>query len=53
MWKRAGFIVTAFDQDDGEAARRMAHALGWDQGEQPLKLETDLFASYTLVMKPK
>jgi hypothetical protein len=53
MWKRAGFVVTAFDQDDGEAARRMAHALGWDQGEQPMKLETDLFASYTLVMKPK
>jgi hypothetical protein len=31
----------------------MGHALGWDQGEQPMKLETDLFASYTLLMKPK
>ena len=53
MWKRAGFLVTYFDQDDTEAARQMGHALGWDQGEQPMKLETDLFASYTLVTKPK
>jgi len=53
MWKRAGFLVTYFDQDDSEAARQMGHALGWDQGEQPMKLETDLFASYTLLIKPK
>jgi hypothetical protein len=53
MWKRAGFLVTTFDQDDGEAARQMGHALGWDQGDQPMKLGTDLFASYTLLMKPK
>jgi hypothetical protein len=53
MWKRAGFDVTYFDRDDGEAARRMGHALGWDQGPQPMDLEKDLFATFTLVTKPK
>jgi hypothetical protein len=53
MWKRAGFVVTNFDKDDTEVARRMGHALGWDQGPEPMDLEHDLFATYTLVMKPK
>ena len=53
MWKRAGFLVTYFDRDDTEAARRMGHALGWDQGPGAMNLETDLFATYTLVTKPK
>ena len=53
LWKGAGFRVIEFDRDDSEAARRMAHALGWDQGARPMKLETDLFASYTLVEKPR
>jgi hypothetical protein len=53
MWKRAGLKVIEFDRDDSEAARRMGHALGWDQGQSPMNLETDLFASYTLVEKPK
>jgi hypothetical protein len=29
----------------------MAHALGWDEGDQPMDLEKDLFAWYTLVEK--
>ena len=49
----AGFLVTYFDRDDTEAARRMGHALGWDKGEDPMNLESDLFATYTLVTKPK
>jgi hypothetical protein len=53
MWKRAGFDVTYFERDDGEAARKMGHALGWDQGPQPMDLEKDLFATFTLVTKPK
>jgi hypothetical protein len=39
-------------QDDSAAARAMAHALGWDAGEQPMDLQKDLFAHYTLVEKP-
>jgi hypothetical protein len=53
MWQRAGFVVTYFDRDDSEAARKMGHALGWDQGERPMDLEHDLFATFTLVTKPK
>jgi hypothetical protein len=53
LWKGAGFKVIEFDRDDSEAARRMAHALGWDQGPRPMNLETDLFASYTLMEKPR
>jgi hypothetical protein len=53
MWKRAGFQVKEFDRDDSAAARAMGHALGWDQGESPMNLEQDLFASYTVVVKPK
>jgi hypothetical protein len=30
----------------------MGHALGWDQGENAMNLESDLFAQYTLVQKP-
>ena len=53
MWTRAGFRVKEFDRDDSAAARRMGHALGWDQGPSPMDLEKDLFATYTLVAKPK
>ena len=52
MWKRAGFRVKEFDRDDSQAARRMGHALGWDQGPSPMNLGTDLFATYTVVVKP-
>ena len=53
MWQRAGFLIREFDRDDSNAARQMAHALGWDQGESPMNLEKDLFATYTLVTKLK
>ena len=41
----------AFDRDDSPAARRMAHALGWDAGDHPMDLEHDLFATYTLLRR--
>lgn len=47
-WEGAGFKVVAFDVDDGPAARAMAHALGWDGGENGMKLESDLFATWSL-----
>jgi len=53
LWKAAGFKVIVFDRDDSPAARRMGHALGWDQGSSPMDLEKDLFATYTLVEKPR
>ena len=31
----------------------MAHALGWDQGKDPMDLKNDLFAHYTLARKKK
>lgn len=53
MWKAQGFQVIAFDRDDSGPARAMAHALGWDAGEGGMKLESDLFGTYTLVRKPE
>ena len=47
-WEGAGFKVVAFDVDDGPAARAMAHALGWDAGDNGMKLESDLFATWSL-----
>lgn len=47
-WEAAGFKVMAFDADDGPAARAMGHALGWDAGEGGMKLEQDLFATWSL-----
>lgn len=51
LWEAAGFEVLAFDRNDDDAAREMGHALGWDRGPSPMKLDTDLFALYTLVRK--
>lgn len=51
-WEAAGFQVVAFDQDDSPAARAMGKTLGWDRGPGAMALETDLFATYTLVRKP-
>lgn len=47
-WEDAGFNVVAFDVDDSPAARAMGHALGWDQGDGAMKLEQDLFATWSL-----
>jgi hypothetical protein len=52
VWVEAGFEILAFDQDDSARARQYARALGWDQGEEKMDLENDLFALYTLVRKP-
>jgi SAM-dependent methyltransferase len=48
MWAAAGFEVVEFDRDDSPSARAMGHALGWDQGDQGMKLDTDLFATWSL-----
>lgn len=53
MWKKAGFEIIAFDEDDTPFVRKMAVALGWDKGEHPMDIENDLFAEYTLVRKPR
>jgi hypothetical protein len=52
MLVAAGFEVAAYDRDDSETARRMGHALGWDQGPSPMDLANDLFGTYTLARKP-
>lgn len=51
LLERAGFEVLAYDKDDSPAARTMAHALGWDQGEPPMDLQNNLFATYTLLRR--
>lgn len=51
MWEAAGFRVLEYDRDDGPAARAMGHALGWDAGENGMKLESDLFATYSLFVR--
>ena len=53
LLEAAGFHLLAFDRDDTPAARKMAHALGWDSGDAPMDLEHDLFAVYTMVEKPR
>jgi hypothetical protein len=53
LWEAAGFRVLEFDKDDTAFARTMGRALGWDRGESPMDLENDLFATYTMVVKPK
>lgn len=50
--KAAGFEVIAYDRDDTEAARKMAHLLGWDQGDGAMNLKDDLFAWCTMLRKP-
>ncbi|MCC6676087.1 MAG: hypothetical protein IT436_02980 [Phycisphaerales bacterium] len=50
--RAAGFEVLVYDRDDTEAARWMAHLLGWDAGEGGMNLKDDLFVWYTLLHKP-
>jgi hypothetical protein len=50
-WEAAGFKVVAYDVDDSPAARVMGHALGWDQGDGGMKLEQDLFATWSLFVR--
>jgi hypothetical protein len=51
VWESAGFEVIAFDQDDSEAIRAVAHALSWDRGDDAMDLKADLFAHYSLMRK--
>jgi hypothetical protein len=51
MWTAAGFKVVVFDRDDAPAARAMGHALGWDEGEGGMKLDSDLFATWSLFQR--
>lgn len=54
LWVAAGFDVLAFDRDDSTEARRMAHALGWDDPNgAKMDLAHDLFATYTLVRRAR
>jgi hypothetical protein len=52
-WRAAGFRVVAFDRDDTPAVRTMARALGWDRDEEPMDIEHDLFATWTLLQRPR
>jgi SAM-dependent methyltransferase len=51
LFEQAGFRVIAYDVNDDGPARAMGKALGWDQGEGGMKLDSDLFGHYTLVEK--
>ena len=51
-WEASGFRVIEFDRDDTAAARAQARALGWDRDpEQPVDIDRDVFALYTLVVR--
>jgi SAM-dependent methyltransferase len=52
MLEKAGLDVLNLDTDDTAAMREFAKALGWDQGANPIDLDHDLFATYTLAVKP-
>lgn len=55
QYEAAGFKVVAFDVNDDVFAREMGRKLGWDKnakGEVRADYEKDLFALYTLVVKP-
>ncbi len=53
IWEKVGFHVIDFDRDDTPAGRAMGHALEWDKGEDAWDVDHDLFATYTLVEKPR
>jgi SAM-dependent methyltransferase len=55
QFETAGFKVIALDVNDDSFAREMGRRLGWDKnakGEVRADYEKDLFALYTLVVKP-
>ena len=55
QFEKAGLRVLAFDTADNEPAREMGRALKWEQnerGEVIDNLDTNLFASYTILEKP-
>lgn len=52
-FRAAGFEVLGFDRDDTAFARTMAKVLGWDKGEDAMDLEHGLFATWTMVRRPR
>lgn len=55
QFEAAGFKVLAFDINDDAFARDMGRKLGWDRnakGEVRQDYEKDLFALYTIVVRP-
>ena len=52
LLEKTGFTIVEFDRTDDAVAREMAHLLKWDEGEQPMDLQNDLFSHYTLLRKP-
>ncbi len=48
IYEAAGFKIITLDGDDTSFARRMGKVLGW---QSQMDLKTDLFATYTLLMK--
>lgn len=51
MLEKNGFEVVAFDVDDTAAVQAQARALGWDKGPQPMNVEKDLYALYSLMRR--
>lgn len=49
--KLAGLEVLEYNTDDTVKVRALGRALEWDRSENPMDLETDLFATYTLLRK--
>ncbi len=52
LLEKAGFEVLEFDTDESAPARKMAYALKWNEGAQPIDVEKDLFGLYTLCRRP-
>lgn len=50
-YEKAGLVVLDFDTDDTVKARELGKALRWNEGENAMDLERDVFAHYTLVQK--
>jgi 2-polyprenyl-3-methyl-5-hydroxy-6-metoxy-1,4-benzoquinol methylase len=50
--EKAGFSVVKFDQDDTPGVRIVGRNLGWNEGEDAMDIDGDLFATYTLLRRP-
>ena len=51
-FEKAGLAILDFDTDDTVKVRQLGTALRWNEGENAMDLERDIFAHYTLVQKP-
>jgi hypothetical protein len=50
-YRAHGFDVLVLDGDDSEMARRFGAALGWNEGENAMDLEQELFAKFTVLRR--